>query len=359
MSRFFAQGGGDSKDEDMEEVIQEIQNTDINNRTISHLPLEIMDHILSFLPTKVAARTPSLSKGWRDVFYRTPTLRIELNDETRDVIPFIRFVDRIVAVRRRDPTLHLRNGLSESILVASFLVELKISTADEHLMCIASNVKVHLPNLKILSVDMVDFGDDGKGFYNLLKDDRDHRPASVSSVTPKLVYLNYNDDTAANYKDLDFASLVEAKILLHLRGEKDKKEDKMEVAQEEDASDFLDAICNVKKLFLHADTLRGLTHQAKITCGNVCRCEGGLVAKAYCLQASPVKVLKVYDFGQATKEIDRFVAMMNHFLVNMAQLERFIVYCDGNDETRHDLLIRIQGKASPNCRNQVLYKKAS
>lgn len=69
------------------------------------------------------------------------------------------------------------------------------------------------------------------------------------------------------------------------------------------------------------------------------------------------KVLKIYDFGQDALDMDSFVAMVIPFLVTMTHLERFMVYCDGNVETRQNLLIKIRGipwKASLMCRNQVL-----
>ncbi|KAH0912204.1 hypothetical protein HID58_035525, partial [Brassica napus] len=497
MSRFFAR-----------EEIQEVQGTHINNRTmvgiISGLPSEMRRHLLSFLPIRVAALTSSLSRDWRDEFCMTPTLKLRLDDDTDDMIPFISFVNRIVSIRGPDGdrsplrkfhlTLHRvidrheadqgnllfesanewinfslakgvtiltlcfyqlphqYDGLPEAIFVASSLVKLHIATS-HHATLFPSTVSVLLPCLKSLRLDMVGLGDDGQGFYTLLsgcpiieelemkdlawfawssssvcsstlkvlsicwdfyahEDERHQRPASVSFVTPNLLYLDYNDDTAGDYKALDFASLVEAEVRLHLRVEQgdgsdsDEDEDELEIPQQEDASDFFKAICNVQKLLLHADTLQvlafgcltihpfpnlteliiesyhhdqlsdwdsvplllnncpqlhtlvfmGLTHQPKNTCGNVCRCEGGVVPAHSCLQASPVKVLKIYDVGQAALEMDRFIGMVRHFLVTMPHLESFLVYCDGSAETRMNLsrgIRRIQGKASPMCRIQV------
>ncbi|KAG5386212.1 hypothetical protein IGI04_037682 [Brassica rapa subsp. trilocularis] len=94
-----------------------------------------------------------------------------------------------------------------------------------------------------------------------------------------------------------------------------------------------------------------LTHQARNTCGNVCRCEGVEVTNHSCLETSLVKILKIYDFGQAALDMDSFVAMVRHFLVTMPHLERFMVYCDGNARLAWIYISRkiqeISRKASP------------
>lgn len=493
MSRFFPQ-----------EDLQQVQSTNINNRTmvdiISTLPSEMRQLLLSFLPTRHAALTSSLSKAWRDEFCLTTNLKLELYDDTADINQFVSFVNRILDVRGgvpNRPSLHkflltLNRaifadeaqagtllfqsanrwisfaldsrvttltlgfyefpddgyvGLPHRIFTANFLVNLRISTSD-HVCLFDSHVPVLLPSLKSLRLDMVGLGAEGQGFHNLLRgcpvieelemkdlawftwpsssvssktlktlsicwdiygaeDERPRRPASVFFATPNLEYLDYNDDIAGGYGALDFTSLVEAEVRLHLRVEQDEDEDELENAVEDaDASGFMSAICNVKKLFLHADTLQvlafacpaippfpnlteltieshqdqlsdwdalpvllnncpqlhtlvfmGLTHQAKNTCGNVCRCEGGMVPQHSCLEASPARVLKIHDFGQATAEMDRFLVMVRHFLVTMPHLERFTVYCDGSTETRANLSRRIRGirmRASPMCRIEVI-----
>ncbi|KAA8528727.1 hypothetical protein F0562_036082 [Nyssa sinensis] len=48
-------------------------NTEAVDR-ISNLPLPIIHHLMSFLPTKDATRTSSLSKRWRSIFYSFPIL---------------------------------------------------------------------------------------------------------------------------------------------------------------------------------------------------------------------------------------------------------------------------------------------
>ncbi|KAJ4895965.1 F-box/LRR-repeat protein [Raphanus sativus] len=430
MSRFFPQ-----------EDLQQVQSTNINNRTmvdiISTLPSEMRQLLLSFLPTRHAALTSSLSKAWRDEFCLTTNLKLELYDDTADINQFVSFVNRILDVRGGVPnrpslqkflltlnraifadeaqagTLLFQSanrwisfaldsrvttltlgfyefpddgyvGLPHRIFTANFLVNLRISTSD-HVCLFDSHVPVLLPSLKSLRLDMVGLGAEGQGFHNLLRG----CPVIEELEMKDLAWFTWPSSSVSS------KTLKTLSICWDIYG-----------AEDERPRRFMSAICNVKKLFLHADTLQvlafacpaippfpnlteltieshqdqlsdwdalpvllnncpqlhtlvfmGLTHQAKNTCGNVCRCEGGEVPQHSCLEASPARVLKIHDFGQATAEMDRFLVMVRHFLVTMPHLERFTVYCDGSTETRANLSRRIRGirmRASPMCRIEVI-----
>lgn len=74
--------------------------------------------------------------------------------------------------------------------------------------------------------------------------------------------------------------------------------------------------------------LQGLFHEATDQCGDVCLCNGGLGTEPSCLSASPGKVLKVFDLGQANEDNEdevTFMKQVKHFLAKMSKLEDLVV----------------------------------
>ncbi|XP_026389345.1 F-box/LRR-repeat protein At3g58900-like [Papaver somniferum] len=59
---------------------------------ISNLPASILHHILSFVHTRVAARTSVLSKRWKYIWRSIPSLQFRCHKSSR-VQKFMRFVD--------------------------------------------------------------------------------------------------------------------------------------------------------------------------------------------------------------------------------------------------------------------------
>lgn len=103
--------------------------------------------------------------------------------------------------------------------------------------------------------------------------ERDENPKSVSIDTPNLIYLKFTDIIADKYPKVNFDSLVEAHIDLRMSDEQMglthfKEEASFEDLQIHDseghgendlvgnATDFIMGICNVKILYLSADTLQ-------------------------------------------------------------------------------------------------------
>ncbi|EFH46595.1 predicted protein, partial [Arabidopsis lyrata subsp. lyrata] len=92
-------------------------------------------------------------------------------------------------------------------------------------------------------------------------------PKSVSIDTPNLVYLKFTDTVAGKYPKVNFDSLVEAHIDLHLLkplliqyhqgyGENDMVGN---------ATDFIMRLCNVKTLYLSANTLQVCFHYSHLS----------------------------------------------------------------------------------------------
>ena len=155
---------------------------------ISCLPDELLCHILSFLPTKLAFTTTIISKRWTPLFYSLPILHFDDEDNRtyENFVCFCRFVDNLMLsplaaniplkrihlkrsfqyenrkqdehiinklleaakrchVEEFDLTLHLHT-LSPIIFISSTLVVLKL-----HMLEIGHDTSsVHLPSLKTL-----------------------------------------------------------------------------------------------------------------------------------------------------------------------------------------------------------------
>jgi hypothetical protein len=162
---------------------------------ISSLPDEILCHILSFLPTKLAFATTLLSKRWLPLFYSLPVLDFQhktpYNDRYYTFLRLCRFMDNIMlsplsantalkkfsldcdyylgydnhiclwleaAKQRRVEEFHLSFGLDSirvnaNIFISQTLVVLKL----EKLRITSDTSCVHLPSLKTLHLKLVSF----------------------------------------------------------------------------------------------------------------------------------------------------------------------------------------------------------
>jgi hypothetical protein len=144
---------------------------------ISNLPDELISHILSFLPTKLAFTTMLLSKRWNPLFKLLTTLRFddESDCDEESFTRICRFIDTVTLSTQFIKTIHLslyslhRNrfnferwiktvkqhpvenlhinifftALPPSIFVFPTLVILKLSC-----VVVTANISVDLPSLK-------------------------------------------------------------------------------------------------------------------------------------------------------------------------------------------------------------------
>ncbi|KAG7574662.1 F-box domain [Arabidopsis suecica] len=177
---------------------------------ISSLPDEVIEHILSFLSTKEAALTSSLSKRWSDVFVFVPSLDLDYARQDRRDNPrqFIDFVVSLFNRKGKSPIkklalkIHLdddqyvldqtrvqswilnvleRGGVADLDLFITFrgkfqlvpllifksntLVKLRLGRGFTIKL---SHENVYLPMLKTLCLDTVDFDGDHNVFETLL-----------------------------------------------------------------------------------------------------------------------------------------------------------------------------------------------
>ncbi|XP_010435188.1 PREDICTED: F-box/LRR-repeat protein At4g14103-like isoform X1 [Camelina sativa] len=204
--------------------------------------------------------------------------------------------------------------------------------------------------------------------------ERDEFPKSVSFDTPNLVYLKFTDTVAGKYPKVNFDSLVEPHIDLCLLEPLliDYHEGYGENDMVGNATDFLMRLCNVKTLYLSPNTLqvltyscdaiplfnnlsqltiesdptvgwqslpgllknspnletlifKGLIHKATDRCGDVCLCkphEEGEEIRS-CLSSSPVKVIKIREFGAFSDDMEK---QIKYFLETMPNLEKMMFY---------------------------------
>ncbi|KAF5729026.1 F-box/LRR-repeat protein [Tripterygium wilfordii] len=80
--------------------VSERQDVDDSAKSLSKFPDVVLQHILSFLPTKDAIRTSVLSKRWEYLWTSIPNL--EFNDHKANRATFMDFVDRGIALRKTD-----------------------------------------------------------------------------------------------------------------------------------------------------------------------------------------------------------------------------------------------------------------
>ncbi|XP_019101065.1 PREDICTED: putative F-box/FBD/LRR-repeat protein At3g59240 [Camelina sativa] len=223
-------------------------------------------------------------------------------------------------------------------------------------------------------------------------------PDRFSFDTPNLVYFKYSDHVAEKYETMNFASLVEARIGLLMRSHP---------CVVNDATNLFMGISNVQILHLFANTLEvltfccepipvfknliqltvrthgdlgweslpallkncpkletlvfeGLYHKSTIKCEDAdgCLCKSSEVDIRSCLSSSPVKVLKMLNFGDVpfySEEKEKWTAQVKYFLETMPNLEHLILcYHSLFDEDLKSQLERLVPRgASPKCRIQL------
>ncbi|CAH8277845.1 unnamed protein product [Arabidopsis lyrata] len=288
-------------------------------------------------------------------------------------------------------------------------------------------VNVSIPTLKRLTFRRFEEFDEAEDF---------NKSVSLSIFeNPNLVYIEYIDSIADRYQQVSFDSLVEASLGLRLRSDLvynqryHETEYSMSFKEKSNVTTLLTGICNVKILCLSDNTLEvlgccrdtipvfnnliELTIETKPdgiwkslpamlkNCPNLVtlvfegmhhiysdRCEdedgclcrhptgfGGEVVARTCLSSSPVKVLKILNFGEicddhedveVDDEDEEFVYCLReqiehveHFIEKMPNLEQVILhYYTSNDE---DVMMKVFKKleklprvASANCKIQLI-----
>ncbi|XP_023638787.1 putative F-box/FBD/LRR-repeat protein At3g59240 isoform X3 [Capsella rubella] len=387
---------------------------------ISNLPEALICHILSFLPIRVAALTSLLSKRWRYLFAFVPNLDFDDSGcrphELARMI-FMNFVDRVLVLQGNSAidrfSLKCNNdynypsrisswisnvierGVSDldlsgtnisdhsmhsSVFVSKSLVRLRIET----LYC--NVIDVFLPKIKTLHLDSVVFGDGDSCLVKLI---------SGCHVLEELVMIDLN--WGAYWKRSVSSKTLERLTCAH--------------ASHGDlvvnATELFMGISNVQILNVSADTLQVLafycepkpvfknlihltveTHQdfrwesLPALLNNCPNLEtlvfDGLHDKntvkcvdadrwlwrssediRSCLSSSPVKVLKILNFGEVrfySKEMEKRKELVKYFLETMPNLEQMILcYRSRIDEDLKSQLERLAPRgASPKCSVQLI-----
>ncbi|VYS52346.1 unnamed protein product [Arabidopsis thaliana] len=205
--------------------------------------------------------------------------------------------------------------------------------------------------------------------------DYDQNPDTVSFDTPNLVYLEYSDYVAGKYPRVKFCSLVEASLNLQMTYDQCAQASYGVLVG--NATDFLMGVSNVQILHLsdkyllfvvkqyrvfnslihltikthrhgevgwesllallkncpNLETLvfQGLHHKDTIICEEVdgCLCKYSEDIPT-CLSSSPVKVVKVWKFGEKNynNDMKKQIEQVKHFLETMPNLEQMILYYD-------------------------------
>ncbi|EOA18513.1 hypothetical protein CARUB_v10007065mg, partial [Capsella rubella] len=266
-------------------------------------------------------------------------------------------------------------------------------------------VTVSIPTLKRLLFSRFQYFDEDEDSVEATDF---NESVSFSFHNSNLVYLKYSDTIAGRYQQVSFDSLVEAKLKLRKTSGQTEK-DKVNVTK------LLMGICNVKILYLSYFTLKvlgccsetmpifenliqltiktaldvgweslppvlnncpnlqtlvfdGLHHKYTVKCGDEegCVCEGqddfGVEEDINtCLSSSPVKVIKIFNFGEicyVEEDIDDQIKQVIQFLETMPNLEQVIVYYNTpNDEDVMELCKQLQELpkvGSAKCEVQII-----
>ncbi|XP_023638963.1 F-box/LRR-repeat protein At4g14103 [Capsella rubella] len=231
-------------------------------------------------------------------------------------------------------------------------------------------------------------------------------PSTVSFDTPNLLYLDYSDFVANNYKLVKLDSLVEARLDLGLNGTHVYARDHLGYQIERDATNLIMGIHNVQTLHISSDTLEvisdfcktvpvfhklnhlsietddergwqalplllincpslqslvfhGLHHSLTDGCGNACNCiPPSSSSSSSCLTTCPVKVLKILDFGATCGEM----SLVEHFLKKLPRLEQVVIVLHSDSSQGEDAdifevseALEMAPRASPYCKLEVVH----
>jgi hypothetical protein len=202
----------------------------------SNLPDELISHILSFLPTKLAFTTTLLSKRWSQLFKLLTTLHFD-DESVCDEDSFLHFcrfvgtvtlstqlvktfhfkcssrhwrsgcfnVDSLIETVKRHPVENLRivssfAPFSQSIFIFSTLVVLKLDK-----LKLVGNISVDLPSLKTLHLFSVYF-ENKHNFNNLL-----YGCPILENLVANIHYLEKVKDVTLSVQDFK-AKLITADV---------------------------------------------------------------------------------------------------------------------------------------------------
>lgn len=100
----------------MEQAVVDDDDVGIETDRLSELPIEVMQHILSFLPTKQVFQSTLLSTIWRHVWTTFPTLKFHSTnkrnseDVKRIKANFYKFVEKTSRIRHdQSERSHIKN----------------------------------------------------------------------------------------------------------------------------------------------------------------------------------------------------------------------------------------------------------
>ncbi|CAL9223883.1 unnamed protein product [Arabidopsis halleri] len=392
-------------------------------KDVGGLPDELICHILSFLPTKEAASTTVLAKRWKPLLRFVPSLDFDdsfcfnppmtYEERSTNARSFMRFVDSVLALQgnAKINRFHfkgediidqmwvlewipnvLKRGVSDldldisslwdsfdsmfyhlppKIFVSETLVRLKLKFVQGVNISVEGDVS--LPMLKILHLDYFKIvtGTFNKLLsgchaleelllYNLMWDKSlEPGPCFVNLSIPTLKRLTFcrfeEFDEAEDFNKSVSLSIFENPNLVYI--------------------EYIDSIADRYQQ-------QGMHHISSDRCededGCLCRYPTGFgveVVARTCLSSSPVKVLKILNFGEICDdhedvedddEDEEFVYCLReqiehveHFIEKMPHLEQVILhYYTSSDE---DVMMKVFKKleklprvASANCKIQLI-----
>ncbi|KAL9299386.1 putative FBD domain-containing protein [Arabidopsis thaliana] len=252
---------------------------------------------------------------------------------------FIDFVNRVLGVAREFYCKQVLSKLWNRNLIYTlvWIVSQNVTPIDVE--------DIFLPKLKTLYVDTISLGKTGYYFDKILSGCLvleelvlinvyfDFKNRSVSSKTLKRLklcfYLEYSDYVAVKYPKVKFCSLVEASLNLQMTYAQCAQASYGDLVG--NATDFLIGVSNVQILHLSDKSLEGLHHKDTIICEEVdgCLCKYSEDIPT-CLSSSPVKVVKVWKFGEKNynNDMKKQIEQVKHFLETMPNLEQMILYYD-------------------------------
>jgi hypothetical protein len=167
---------------------------------ISNLPDELLSHILSFLPTKLAFTTTLLSKRWTPLFKFLTSVHFD-DKSIRDEDSFLHLCRWFETVKRHPAEnlqIHISHiPLPQTIFIFPSLVLLELSFVD-----VTGNISVHLPSLKTLRLYAVQFKSK-RNFNNLVSG----CPVLEHLLAPHVYYTEQVEGSITVSMEEEFKSL--------------------------------------------------------------------------------------------------------------------------------------------------------